>query len=125
MFVSSVIVGLLALGAVACDDGLDPSSNEVAQVLIFGLNSAIPVGQSADFEGRAATFSAVRVDSLVTWSLSKTGIVNMTTRMTTNEFGRRVNLATLTGLVPGNVDLIATAGSRSFRMAITVFRLGL
>lgn len=124
MFVSYAIVGFLALGGVACDDALDPSSNEVAQVLIFSLDETIPVGGIATYEGRAATFAAVRVDSLVTWSLSNTGIATMTAQMVTNENGRRVNLATLTGVAPGQVDLIASAGSESYTLRITVFKLG-
>lgn len=125
MFVSSVLAGVLALGAAACSDSVDPASDEVADVLIYALDRIILVGASRDFEGRAATGAAVRVDSLVTWSLSQTGIVTMTTQMTTNESGRRVNIATLTGVKAGFVDLIATAGSVTRRMPIVVNSPGL
>lgn len=123
MFVRIVAVSLVTGATLACDDKLDPRSSEVAQVLVAGAVTDVLIGQSIHFEGRAATFAAVRVDSLVTWSISDASIATLTSGMTTVG-GTRMNRATVTGVSTGQVELIGTAGAAADTVEITVRRFG-
>lgn len=119
-FVSSAVVAVLLAGAaVSCDDPAGPSDDEVAQVLIVGNDRSVTVGGTLQFEGRAATHAAVRVDSAVTWSASEPGVISISSQIVTVG-GAKVNRATVTGLAAGGVDLIASAGTATHSVRISV-----
>lgn len=119
-FVTSTVVAvLLASAAVSCDDPAAPGDDEVARVLIVGLDRSVTVGRTVQFEGRAATNAAVRVDSAVTWSASLPGVISISSQVTTVG-GTKVNVATVTGVAAGGVDLIASAGTKSHSVRISV-----
>jgi hypothetical protein len=116
MLLSCVAAALVLSTGLSCNDASGPS--EVAAVLIVGTDRSVTIGQSIQFEGRAATTQAIRVDELVTWSVSDEGIVGLTAAMV-DVGGRMANIATVTGLTPGVVDLTARAGSESHSVTIT------
>ena len=119
-FVSSAVIAVLLAGtALSCDDPAGPGPDEVAQVLIVGNDRSVLIGGTLQFEGRAATNAAVRVDSAVTWSASRTGVISISSQVTTVG-GTKVNLATVTGVAAGGVDLIASAGTKSHSVRISV-----
>jgi hypothetical protein len=125
MFVSSAVIALLTGVALGCDDPNDPNLNEVGGVLTVGLDGEeVRIGQSIRFEGRAATNAAVRVDSLVTWSVSEPNIVSVSTEIS-SAAGLTINRATVTGTAEGTVDLIARAGTKADTATITVLRSGI
>lgn len=119
-FMSSAVVAVLLAGtALSCDDPAGPDSSEVAEVRIIGLERTVLIGDAVQFEGRAATYAAVRVDSAVTWSASQAGIISISSQITTVG-GAKVNRATVTGVAAGGVDLIASAGTKSHSVRISV-----
>lgn len=119
MFVSSCIAVLLAGSALSCSDAAGPGNTAVAEVFIFGLDRTVSVGQTLQFEGRAATGSGVRVDEMVTWSVSSASVLSVTGELLTVS-GNIVNRATVTGAGAGGADLIATAGGKTHSVRITV-----
>lgn len=114
--VSSAIAVLLAATALGCSDPGEPEV--VTRVEIIGAIRTVGVGQSIQFEGRAATNTGARVDDLISWSVSPTGVISVSAELVTVG-GSVVNRATVTGLSAGGADLIATAGGQSASVRIS------
>lgn len=117
LFVPSLFAVLVAGTALSCSDPGEPEV--VTDVAIIGSIRNVTMGQTIQFEGRAATNSGARVDELITWSVSSSTIIGVTAEITTVS-GNLVNRATVTGLASGAADLIATAGGKSSSVRVTV-----
>lgn len=118
-FVSAVGVVVLAGSLWSCGDSVAPDNNEIESVAIIGIQRTIVRGGSSQFEGRAITAGGVRVDGLITWTVSQPAVLGVTAELV--PVGQTtVNRATVTGLAAGSSDLIATAGGRSASVRIVV-----
>src|SRR5688500_12104370 len=117
--VSVLGVTLVAASAWSCADSIDPTSNEVEGVAIIGLNRNSAVGETSQFEGRAVTNSGIRVDDMVSWTVSQPGVLSVSAELV-EVGGTIVNRATVTGLGDGSSDLIATAGGKSASVRVVV-----
>lgn len=118
-FVSYAAAGLVAGAALGCSDPSAPGSSEINDVAVIGVVRTVTIGQTLQFEGRASTEDGTRVDGFVTWSVSNASRISVTGELVT--VGSSViNRATVTGLAAGNANLIATAGTQTASVLITV-----
>jgi hypothetical protein len=115
--VLSAFAVLLAAASISCSDPGEPEF--VVQVEVIGVVRSMVIGNTLQFEGRAATNAGTRVDGLITWSVSNSAIISVTAELVTVG-GNLVNRATVTGLSVGAADLIATAEGETGQVRVTV-----
>lgn len=113
----SAFAVLLAATSISCSDPGEPEV--VTDVAVVGVVRSMVIGQTLQFEGRAATNIGTRVDDLITWTVSNSAIIGVTAEIVTID-GKLVNRATVTGLSVGAADLIATAGGVTGSVRVTV-----
>ncbi|MEX1185853.1 MAG: hypothetical protein WD553_01835 [Gemmatimonadaceae bacterium] len=115
--VSRALAVLLAATAVSCSDPAEPEV--VTDVAVIGVIRSMGINQTLQFEGRAITNYGVRVDELVTWSVSNSAVISVSGEIVTVD-GNLVNRATVTGLAVGAADLIGTAQGVTGSVRVTV-----
>ncbi len=113
----SAFAVLLAATSISCSDPGEPEV--VTDVAVLGVIHTMIIGQTLQFEGRAATNNGTRVDGLITWTVSNSAIISVTAEIVTID-GTLVNRATVTGLAAGMADVIATAGGVTGSLRVTV-----
>lgn len=72
-FAPAILAVTLAATALSCSDPGEPEV--VTDVAIIGSIRKVTIGQTIQFEGRAATNSGARVDELITWTVSAPSII--------------------------------------------------
>lgn len=115
--ISSALAVVVAATALSCSDPAEPEV--VTDVAVIGTVRNVLVGRTLQFEGRAITNYGSRVDDQITWSVSSPTVLSVTAEIVIVD-GKPVNRATVTGLVTGAADLIATAGGRSASVRVAV-----
>lgn len=113
----SAFTVLLAAAALGCSDPAEPEV--VTDVAVVGPIRTVVVGGTVEFEGRAITNYNVRVDELITWTVSDPAVMSVSAQLVTVD-GNLVNRATVTGVEAGAAELIATAGGKTGSVTVTV-----
>lgn len=113
----SAFAVLLAASAPGCSDPAEPEV--VTDVVVVGPIRTVVIGGTVQFEGRAITNYNVRVDELITWTVSDPTVMSVSAQIVTVD-GNLVNRATVTGVEAGVADLIATAGGKTGSVTVTV-----
>lgn len=103
-----LVISFASLFLTACLDSTGPNPNDVAQVLIVAPSRQMIVGETMQLSGRAATYSAERVDHLVTWESANTDVLTVS------------STGLVTAVAVGATDIIARAQDKSHSVLINV-----